>query len=153
MTDHELKKLRRTDLLEMMLKMQTELERKEREVQSLNQQLNDRRITIERAGNLAEAALQLNGVFVAAQAAAADYLSNLEQYSGDQQAEREKIIAQAWAQANALLKETARQCERQKQQTADACRAALDQAQNQREAILHDAQQRCNGVQVTHKKE
>ena len=47
-------------------------------------QLRDRRIEIDKAGSLAEAALSLNGVFQAAEAAAQQYLENIQRISSQQ---------------------------------------------------------------------
>ena len=51
-----------------------ENERLRAQLQEMNEKLADRAIRIERAGSIAEAALQLNGVFQAAVEAAAHYL-------------------------------------------------------------------------------
>jgi len=78
MKQKELRKLRRTELLELMLQMQEEIDRLRQENQELNQRLLDRRITLEQAGSIAEAALKLNKVFEAAQQAAEDYLHSIQ---------------------------------------------------------------------------
>jgi hypothetical protein len=79
MTDHELKKLSRAQLLEMLLAQSKEVARLRKELQQAQQQLDDRRIQLSEAGNIAEAALKLNGVFAAAQSAAADYLDSISE--------------------------------------------------------------------------
>ena len=43
----------------------------------MEEQLKDRRILLGQAGSIAEAALRLNGVFEAAEAAAQQYLENV----------------------------------------------------------------------------
>ena len=77
MTDQELRKLSRNDLLELMIEQAKEIERLREELDAANQKLNDRKIVIDNAGSLAEAALQLNGVFSAAQEACAQYMDNV----------------------------------------------------------------------------
>ena len=77
MTDKELKKLSRAELLEMLLFQTQEVERLKEEVNVLEKQLQERRIEQENAGSIAEAALEINGVFEAAQAAADQYLDGL----------------------------------------------------------------------------
>lgn len=49
-----------------------------KENQELLQKLNDRNLVIENSGSLAEAALQLNGVFEAAQKACSQYIENMQ---------------------------------------------------------------------------
>lgn len=69
-----LKKLSRTELLELLLEQTKELEATQARVSELEKALADRKIEMEQAGNIAEAALQLNKVFEAAQQAADDYV-------------------------------------------------------------------------------
>lgn len=79
MTDKELKKLSRAELLEMLLEQTRRVEDLEAELELKNKELADKRLIIEKSGNIAEAALSLNGVFEAAQRACEQYLYNIEQ--------------------------------------------------------------------------
>jgi len=83
MTSRELKKLSRTQLLELLLKLSRENEQLRARQEELEYQLQDRAIQIENVGSIAEAALKLNGVFEAAQAAAAQYLENVHRLAGE----------------------------------------------------------------------
>ena len=87
MTDKELKKLSRAELLEMLLAQSKEKQRLEEELAEARKKLEDREIRIAESGSLAEAALKLNGVFEAAQAAADQYLENIRKAAGDGSAE------------------------------------------------------------------
>jgi hypothetical protein len=78
MTEKELKKLKRTELLEMLLVQTKRVEELEQELEKKNKQLEDKRIVTEQTGNLADAVLRLNGVFEAAQKAAEQYLYNVK---------------------------------------------------------------------------
>lgn len=78
MTDKELRKLTRIELLELLLEQSKEVERLQKELDHTKAALYDKQIMIENAGSIAEAALRLNGVFEAAQAAAEQYLNNLK---------------------------------------------------------------------------
>ena len=86
MTDQELKKLRRSDLLELLIAQEKENERLRSQVEQLEKRLADRAIDLEQAGSIAEAALRLNGVFQAAQAAADQYLENIRRLSEELEA-------------------------------------------------------------------
>ena len=77
MTDKELRKLRRGELLEMLLEQTRENERLKKQIADLQTQLESREITLKRSGSIAEAALKLNDVFEAAQKAADQYLENV----------------------------------------------------------------------------
>ena len=77
MTERELKKLSRAELLELLLEESRENERLRAQLQKACEALGSREIQIENAGSIAEAALRLNGVFEATQRAADQYLENL----------------------------------------------------------------------------
>ena len=70
MTEKELRRLSRMDLLEMLLEQSREVERLQKELETVKNQLSDRRIMEQEAGSIAEASLKLNKVFEAAQQAA-----------------------------------------------------------------------------------
>ena len=72
MTDKELKKLTRAELLEMLLIQSREKQHLEEELQEVKRKLEEKEIRI------AEAALKLSGVFEAAQKAADQYLENVK---------------------------------------------------------------------------
>lgn len=84
MTDKELRRLSRSELLEMLIAQTEENDRLKIRLEQAEAQLRDRRIAIDKAGSLAEAALSLNGVFRAAEAAAQQYLENIQRISGQQ---------------------------------------------------------------------
>lgn len=109
MTERELKRLRRADLLEMLLNLTQENEDLRSQLDAANRQLKERTITIETAGSLAEAALRLNGVFEAAQAACDQYTQNIRQRSEDME----------------------RICSRMEQETREKCQQMLSEARLQ----------------------
>lgn len=85
MTDRELKKLSRAELLELLLEQSKENERLLAQVSQLEAQLANREIHVEKAGSIAEASLQLNGVFQAAENACAQYIENIKRLSDRQE--------------------------------------------------------------------
>lgn len=82
MTHKELKRLRRSDLMEMLLELSKENLRLQEELQEANRKLEEREIAIAECGSLAEAALKLNRIFEDAQAACDQYRYNLMLRSG-----------------------------------------------------------------------
>lgn len=78
MTDKELKKLSRAELLEMLIAQVKENNSLKRQVETLQEKLRNRQIQIEEAGSIAEASLRINHVFEAAQKAAEQYLENVK---------------------------------------------------------------------------
>ena len=87
MTDKELRKLTRTELLELLLIQSREIDRLNEELDQLRERMQQREIAIANSGSIAEAALVLNGVFEAAQAAADQYLENIKHPISDTQAQ------------------------------------------------------------------
>ena len=77
MTEKELRRLSRRELLEMLITRTIENERLTEELQQARKELSDREFIQDRAGSMAEAALQLNGVFEAADRAAREYLETI----------------------------------------------------------------------------
>ena len=78
MTEKELRRLSRAELLEMLLAQTEENRQLKKELQEAEEALEDRRIAIEESGTMAEAALRLNGVFEVADRAVQQYLENKE---------------------------------------------------------------------------
>ncbi len=74
MTEKQLKRLGRAELVDIIYELQKQNQQKEQECQALRDTLQKRELILSRAGSIAEAALQINGVMEAAQAAADQYL-------------------------------------------------------------------------------
>ena len=74
MTDKQLRKLKKAQLLEIMVEQSKEIDRLREEVGRLNAQLADRTLKISDVGSIAEASLKINDVFEQAQKAADLYL-------------------------------------------------------------------------------
>lgn len=108
MTDKQLKKLNRRELLEMLIAQTRRAEKLETELAQVKQQLDDRRIAIDNAGSLAEAALRLSGVFEAAQTASDQYLDNARLIEQQSREEADRIIRQAKEEACRILENAMR---------------------------------------------
>lgn len=83
----ELRKLKKLELLEIILEQEKEIERLTRLTEELQQKLEDRQIKIAKSGSIAEAALQLSGIFEAAQRAADMYVRSAELASEEEKNE------------------------------------------------------------------
>lgn len=90
MTEKELKHLSRSELLEMLISQGKKVDRLKANIDSLNAKLEERELKIERAGSIAEAALNVNGICEAAQSAADQYLSNVKRLCDEKLAEAEE---------------------------------------------------------------
>lgn len=85
MTDKQLKKLSRRELLEMLIAQTRRTETLEKKLAEAERQLQDRNLTISEAGSLADAVIKLNGVMEAAQNAAQQYLDNAKRMEQEAQ--------------------------------------------------------------------
>ena len=110
MTDQELKKLNRMELIDMIYEAQKRYEACMEENRQLKAELEERNLKIASAGSIAQAALSINRVFETAQAAADQYLSSIQAAKETAQSkitaaeeESKQIRARAEQAASALL--------------------------------------------------
>lgn len=90
MTDKELKKLNRSELLELMLEQSREIDRLQAELEETRVALRERNLKIESCGSIAEAAAEVNSLFHAAQRAADMYLLNVQRICAEKAEEAGK---------------------------------------------------------------
>lgn len=103
MDPKKLKQLSRSDLLEMLLNLSKENEQLRQELQQATSKLEDRTIAAEKCGSLAEAALNLNGVFQAAQAACDQYRWNVQTRADEMLAQAKDKLAGVDERSNEIL--------------------------------------------------
>ena len=114
MADRELRHMRRTELVEIIFALKQSEDQLKAENADLTAKLEQRQIHLDSAGSIAQAALELNHVFEAAQAAADDYLASVRSVDRDAlqaqaKAEADQILAQARAEAEQLSTSVPRQ--------------------------------------------
>ena len=158
MTNKELRKLKRSELIELMLMQSRELDEQRTQRKELEKQLESRNLEIAEAGSIAEAAMQINHVFAAAQSAADQYLENvmsLQKTAEEESKEQERRcddrckdmveeaktqVAQLWKEIDDCLTE----CENAHPELAEPlqeCRAKMEQAKNGRGAEADETQE------------
>ena len=103
MTDKEFQRLSRARLIEIIYQLQLNQEKLTEENQQLKAALEDKRLRMEEAGNIAEAALIMNDVFRNAQNAAEHYLAEILSIHAETEERRQKILADAEAEAQAII--------------------------------------------------
>lgn len=77
MDNKELRKLRRSELLELLLLQTKEMEHLREQLVKTEAELTERKLKLAVIGNLADAVVEINGVMAAAQAAADQYLESI----------------------------------------------------------------------------
>ena len=103
MTDKEFKRLGRAQLIDIIYQLQLEVDALTKKNTELQKDLEDKRFRIQNAGNIAEAALEINNCFRSAQDAAAQYLSEIQAIRAEMDAERERILEEARQEAEEIL--------------------------------------------------
>ena len=116
MTEKELKKLSRAELLEMLIAQSKRADELQEKLEKAEEELHSRQLKVDEAGSLAEASLRLNGVFEAAQAASEQYLENIRLLNERQEEICAKREAESKAKAERLLTETKDSCEEMRAQ-------------------------------------
>lgn len=118
-----LRRLGRTELLQLLLRLAQENERLQTEITELREKLDSRVLVLREAGSIAEASLKLNGVFEAAQSAADQYLENVRR--------QESALG-----SNAIEEQVRAHCEHYVNEARAQAEAYLQGAQLQAEQML-----------------
>ena len=103
MTDKEFKRLTRAQLIDIIYQLQLEIDKLNEQKQALENELADKRLRLSNAGNIAEAALEINDCFRSAQNAAEQYLNEIKAIREEAEAQRQRILAETQAEAEAII--------------------------------------------------
>lgn len=116
MTNNELKKLKRSELIEILLEQAGEIDELKIQLEEAKLALESRKIEMEKAGTLAEASMLISGVLDAAQSAADVYLYNIRETDSNCQ----KIREEAEAEAKRITEEAEKSAEQMKNEAKEA---------------------------------
>ena len=105
MTDKEIKRLSRADLVDIIYQLQKNEENLIKMNEDLKARLASKEMKIEKAGSLAEAAVSVSGVFEKAQQAAEIYLSELQRMNEEVEERRKARLDEAEAEAAKILED------------------------------------------------
>ena len=103
MTDKEFKRLSRAQLIDIIYQLQLQIDKLNEEKQALENELEDKRLRLQSAGNIAEAALEINDCFRSAQNAAEQYLNEIKAIREETDTERQRILKEAKVEAEAII--------------------------------------------------
>ena len=78
MTDKEFKRLSRYQLIDIIYQFQLQIDKLTEQNQELERELADKRLRLSNAGNIADAALEINDCFRSAQNSAEQYLNEIK---------------------------------------------------------------------------
>ncbi len=142
MTNQELKKLSRKDLLELLIAQSRQRDALLSELDTVKAALQNREIHLEQAGSIAEASLQLNGVFEAAQAAAQQYLDNIRQKSRQMEEYCIKKEEEINRRCHTMEEEVRFRCQTIEDETRCRCQDMENEAKEKAEAYWAEVSKR-----------
>jgi cell division septum initiation protein DivIVA len=103
MTDKEFKRLSRAQLIDIIYQFQLQVDKLTEQNRELERDLADKRLRLSNAGNIADAALEINNCFRSAQDAAEQYLNEIKAIREETEAERQRILEEARAEAVKII--------------------------------------------------
>jgi cell division septum initiation protein DivIVA len=103
MTDKEFKRLSRSQLIDIIYQLQLKQEELTAENEKLSKALDDKRLRVSKAGNIAEAALEIHNVMQAAQDAAAHYLEEIRMMREATEENCRRLLEKAQQDAEDIL--------------------------------------------------
>lgn len=139
MTAKELRRLSKTDLLTMLRDQEAELEHLRAEKAELEQKLEDRTLRLSECGSIADAAMEVNDVFKAAQAAADQYLSSVRSAQAAVERRTQAMEAEAKQRAEDIT-----------QQAESLCRQKLAETQRRVDAYWCSLTEKLEDFYQTH---
>lgn len=150
MTEKELRGLSRADLLELLIEESKKVQQLEARLEQAEAKVASKEIAISRAGSIAEAALQLNGIFEAAQAASAQYLDNIRTLSQSQEALCAQMEQECRTKVERQLTETQQQCDALQAQTKAECARMVAQAELESKAYWDEVSSKLEAFYKEH---
>ncbi len=143
MTERDLKKLSKAELLERLIEQNKQTEKLQEALEDANRKIAERALKIDKAGSLAEASLVLNGMFEAAEAACLQYSENIKLLSMRQEQICTQMELESKIKCEQLEKETEEKCSRLEMETNDRC-SRLEQEVNERcEKLERETEEKC----------
>lgn len=109
MTEKDIKKLNRYQLLELLVIQSEQVKDLQRQIEEMQKQVDSREIKMSVVGSIAEASMQLSGVFESAQNTADMYLeavkARVAQIEAEAHQEAARIVQEAKRQAQQIQKD------------------------------------------------
>ena len=103
MTNKEFKRLSRAQLIDIIYQLQIKQEELTAENEKLSKALSDRRLRVRKAGNIAEASLEIHNVMQAAQDAADTYLEEIRILREETVEQCQRLLEEAQQEASRIL--------------------------------------------------
>ncbi len=154
MAEREVKRLSKYEMQEIILAQDKEIEELKNLLDIKEKLLEDRTIRLLESGSIAEAALKLNGIFEAADAAVKNYVESIEALRVRQDeicAKREEesvrkaeaIIADATQKKDQMTQ----QCKELEEQTKKQCELLLERFEDQCTHLIKSTRTQCDSLE------
>ncbi len=172
MTEQELHRLSRKELLELMIEngketeslktqyaqameaLKAEYEKEQailkEELEENRKALQNRELNINEAGSIAVAALQVNGIFEAAQAASQQYIENIRSLNERQAAICAQRDSESREKADRMIKSAEEKCEAMETACREKCIAMEAEAKQRSEAYWDEVSKRLQAFYENH---
>ena len=121
MTDKQMQKLNRAELLEMLLQRTRECDELRAELDGVKSRLESRELAVNEAGSIAEAAIRVSGVFEAAQQAADQYIENVRRQYAEKEAECARMEDETRIECERRIASAERKCRIMEAETERRC--------------------------------
>lgn len=146
MTGRDLKNLKRADLLEILLNLSKENDDLKLQIQEMQQDAENKKIWAKEMGSIAEASLQLNGVFTAAQEACDQYVENARMIFSQSKKMCDKMEKKTREDCDNMLEDAASRCDRMRNEAKQDCKRMREDARKKYEEMINLAKQRCDVI-------
>lgn len=150
MTDRELKKLSRSELLEILIEQSRELKAVRAELDEAKSELANRKIVMDNAGSIAEASLQLSGIFQDAQEACRQYTDSIRDLSERQEKICARLESESQAKADRILADALEQSARIRNRCEEQCRTMTAEAKASSQAYWDEVSDRLSAFCTDH---
>lgn len=108
MTDKEFKRLSRSQLIDIIYQLQMKVNELTADNEKLSTALADKRLRMSKAGNIAEAALEIHNVMQTAQEAAAHYLEEIHTIRNETEEKCRHLLEKAQKDADEIVAQAKR---------------------------------------------
>lgn len=130
MVSKELRKLNRRELVDVIYQLKKNEEQMQEKIETLEAELEERRIHLSEVGSIAEATTSITGIFSVAQSTADLYLHEISSMKEDAQREYEKLIEEAEKKVEEAEKKV------------EEAEKIVEEAEKKAEAIMIDVKKR-----------
>lgn len=142
MTEQEIRKMNRSDLVETALDQMQEIDLLKKQNELMQKKLDAQQIDIQECGSIAEACLKLSGIFEDAQKASQMYVDNTRRVSENAKATASSYVQQQQEKADAILSRSKEESRKMLYDSKASADQLLKNAREEAQKVTAQAQQK-----------